>query len=436
MGLHVLILSEADLGSLGGGESVIHGLVRGLAALDRGDDRFTILCPPRMAEDLRPWLGAGMQVLSRPAAPASPGSLVRSALGPLRRPLGKLARAVLGQPDQAMPSAPPPLDPFVHALGADLLHFMMPLQYATGGVKTVFTVHDLQHEHLPEVFPPSQIAFRRKLYSAVAQQCQALVAISQFTALDFQQHHPHPPEKLFTVPWASYLEPAPTHAALPPDEQTLLDSLPQDFILYPAFSYRHKNHRRLLETLSLLEREHHLRIPLVCTGGRSDEWPLIRAHHQSLTPQPALFDLGYTSRALLLALYRQARFVVFPTLFEGAGLPLLEAARLERPIACSDIPPFREFGGAGPAFFDPRQASSMAAVLRTFWTDAPARAQSVARTTAYQATHQLTWERCARSYLAIYRHTAGAALSADDRQILADCRAALPQTTTPETRFS
>jgi glycosyltransferase involved in cell wall biosynthesis len=132
------------------------------------------------------------------------------------------------------------------------------------------------------------------------------------------------------------------------------------------------------------------------------------------------------SRALLSELFRRSRFVVFPTLFEGAGLPLLEAARAGKAIACSDIPPFREFGGRGPSYFDPNEPSSMATVLTRLWKDASERERS-ARETAEASAH-LSWESCARGYRAIYRQVAGQSLSEADQDCLNDARNACLET--------
>lgn len=403
MGIHVLILAEVAPGSIGGGESVIHGLLRGLTAIDRGEDTFTILCHPAFADQLRPLLGSGMKVASRPAPTLTVGNVLRRLFGPLRRPLGQLLRKLRGEQQQGLPVTVPVLDDFVLSLGADVIHFMVPQHYASAPLPTVFTVHDLQHEQLPWIFNDDHIRYRRMLYDAIALQCTAIVAISQFTAGEFRQHHPLPADKLCVIPWASYLDPHDT-AALSQNDQRLLDLIPEEFILYPAFSYRHKNHTKLLEALSLLEQRHGLHIPLVCTGGRSEYWPQILEYHNRLSPQPELHDLAYVSKPLLYALYRKARYVVFPTLFEGAGLPLLEAIALKVPIVCSDIPPLREFGGDGPGYFEPDSVESMTAAMREFWLDAARRREAALR--AQGNLTALTWEDCARKYLQVYRNAA------------------------------
>lgn len=417
--MHALIVGEVDVGHMGGGESIVHGLVRGLSELSHGEDRYTVLCTPAMAEELRPWMGGALRAISRP--PASPTSMERlkSALGPARRPLGRLFRKIAGRAEQGLPHEVPPLDPFIREQACDVVHFMIPIHYTSGDGKVVFSFHDLQHEHLPHLFDASHIGYRRMIYDTVSREGAAIVAGSRVAADDFRERHAPPAGKMFVARWASYVGAGKDEPLLAQDEEVLA-SIPPRFLLYPAYSYAHKNHRGLLRALSIAIREHGAAMPLVCTGGRSDEWQRILREWRELAPRPQLIDLGHTRRALLSALYRRARIVVFPTLFEGAGLPLIEAAQLGTPIACSDIPPLREYGGDAPLYFDPRSPQDMAAKLAMLWRNDDLRERIAAR--AAIAVRDLTWARCAATYRAIYRLVAGTALTPGDEQLLRDSR--------------
>lgn len=418
--MKVLLLAEMEIGSIGGGESVVHGLVRGLSAIEREGDEYTVLCPPAMAEWLRPALGAGVQVVCRPAPRTGAAERAKAALGRARAPIGRLARAVTGRAVQGLPMAAPAIDSFAAALDCDVRHFLMPLQFATGDRPSVFTIYDLQHEHLPDVFSADQIRFRRMLYDAVCRDASAIVAISDFTARDFQAHHACDPERLFRVYLGAYADEAVASTVTREDAERLA-GLPERFVLYPAYSYRHKNHAGLLTALSLLRRDAGLDVPLVCTGGRSPQWSETLAHARGLHPPPRLLDLGHVSRELLATLYRRAACVVFPSLFEGAGLPLLEAAALRRPLACSDIPVFRELGGDGPVLFDPASPADIAAAVRALWTDAGL-ADRVSGRLA-ERVRANTWQASARAHLAIHRYAAGVPLTDSDRDVLARNRA-------------
>lgn len=410
--MNVLILAEIGSGTVGGGESVVVGFVRGLAALGETGERYTILCAPSLATQLRPLLAPHIQVISRPKVRQTISEFLISAFGGLRRPLGRLYRRISGRKAQGLPQAIPELDNFTKTIPHDVLHFAFPTHFASGAKRCVFGLYDLQHEHLSSDFGSDEIGYRRLIYDGVAREAAAIVSISRFTTADFLVHHPCDPGKIYTVPLAPYVGDE-QQGRLNKEDQNRLADLPSEFILYPAFSYKHKNHQGLLAALSLAERESGLRMPLVCTGGRSPEWDKTLAFWRQLNPQPELIDMAYTSRALLQAVFQQSRYVVFPSKFEGQGLPLIEAARCGKAVACSDIPPFREFGGDGPVFFDPYSPASMAGDLIKLWQETALRERTVERTQA--VCNHLTLENTARAMRAIYRKVAGATLTAEDQ---------------------
>lgn len=406
--MKVLLLGEVENGGIGGGESVIVGLVRGLAAISDGRDIFTVLCGRSLADQLRPFEGPSIQIITRPKPQPTTRGRLRAMFGPLRKPLGRWWRALRGTQPQGLPRTLPQADAFLRSIDCDVTHFLVPLHFCAGTTRPVFTIHDLQHEHLPEIFGLEQIRYRRMLYEGVREECRAVIAISSFTADDFQKHHPVPARHLYRIPWAPYVDETPAAASASAD---IPASLPPRFILYPAYSYAHKNHRRLLEALSLLAGRG-MQVPLVCTGGRSDEWTRILDHHRTLHPVPALHHLGYVAPGLLKALYERAVMVVFPTLFEGAGLPLIEAGRLGKAVACSDIPPFREFAASAPAYFDPLSPAAMADAIAALWTSEEQR-QSAGHALRQQ-THTLNWADTAAAHLAVYRHVAQQSLTESD----------------------
>jgi glycosyltransferase involved in cell wall biosynthesis len=123
---------------------------------------------------------------------------------------------------------------------------------------------------------------------------------------------------------------------------------------------------------------------------------------------------------MLEALYRRCQMVVFPTLFEGAGLPLLEAGRLGKAVACSNIPPFLEFAGDAPAYFDPRSPQSMASEIKLLWNDG-ARCDAIG-CLLHEQTARLSWEKTAVAHLAIYRLVADEPLSEAERRHLSELR--------------
>jgi glycosyltransferase involved in cell wall biosynthesis len=192
--------------------------------------------------------------------------------------------------------------------------------------------------------------------------------------------------------------------------------LPQSFMLYPAQTWAHKNHARLLQALRLVREQHQLSLQLVCTGRRNDYWPNVQrvVNDLGLTGQVRFLD--FVSPTDLRALYRLAQFLVFPSLFEGGAFPLLEAFREGTPAACSAVTSLPEYGGDAALYFDPTSTPSIAAAIMRMATDPELRATLRRRASA--RSRLFDWERTARGYRALYRKAAGRPLSAEDQHLL------------------
>jgi glycosyltransferase involved in cell wall biosynthesis len=102
-------------------------------------------------------------------------------------------------------------------------------------------------------------------------------------------------------------------------------------------------------------------------------------------------------------LYAGAEAFVFPSLYEGFGLPVVEAMSCGAPVVCSDIPVLREVAGDAALYFDPRDAAQLAPMLTRVLDDATLRADL--RTRGLSRAAQFSWERAARETLEVYRET-------------------------------
>jgi glycosyltransferase involved in cell wall biosynthesis len=288
-----------------------------------------------------------------------------------------------------MPSEVPSLDRFVLELAPDLIHYLYPLHFAEGPIPCIYTVHDQNYEHLPDLFEEDYIRWRRTLMSAVTKGANAIVAISQWVAEDVCQIYPQARGKIYVVKWAPFISSR---------QRKVLESvegLPQKFVLYPAVTYPHKNHINLIRALDHLNRQNGFDIGLVLTGAKNEYWKVIEGEIRAAAHSLSVAHLGYVSEGMLANLYDRAALVAFPSLFEGVGLPLLEAISMNKQVCCSDIPPFREFGGDYPRYFDPKDVTSIAAAIREALRCAEVRKM---------APPQTNWRSVACAHRAIYRN--------------------------------
>ena len=211
-------------------------------------------------------------------------------------------------------------------------------------------VHDLQHLAFPQFFPAPQRWERDLALSRAARHADCLFTISDFTRDDLARYFPEAAPKTIVVSSAGAL---PRKAS--PRE-------PGSYILYPANFWPHKNHEKLLAAFALL-RKGHSELRLVLTGDDSLASQALREDLARMAP--AVGVTGYVDDDELDRLMTGANCLVFPSLFEGFAIPVVEAMARGIPVACSRAASLPEVGGELACYFDPRDANSIADAVRT-----------------------------------------------------------------------
>ena len=424
MSLKVAIDAQLLPGGMSGGvEQFVMGLVYALGQLDEGPEEYIIIGPWQKPGWLKPYLGPNQRIVSGAKRQASRMESTKRLLGPLRSSLGKLWRGtrgfVVAPPAPSSPEVPES-DGFYERLGADVVHFPTNQRFVRCSVPTIYNPHDLQHLHYPQFFEQEQIAWRETFYRAGCRHAQAIAAESAWVKDDIVRQYSVTPNKVYVIPRGS-----PTELYEPVTDKILAEvrhglRLPQTFALYPAQTWPHKNHIRLLEAVAWLRDRDGLVVNLTCTGRQNDFWPTIKKRITELRLGDQVRFLGFVRPIELRALYRLAQFVVFPSLFEGGGFPLLEAFEEGVPVACSDVTSLPEYGGDAVVLFDPTSTESIAEAMCRMSTErelcATLRQRGSARICLF------TWEQTAKMYRALYRQAAGRPLSDEDRHLLANDR--------------
>lgn len=232
---------------------------------------------------------------------------------------------------------------------------------------SVVTLVDVQEQFYPGFFTPMELYLRELHYVGSTRLANRVVTISDFSKHTIVERHGIAPEKVLVAHLCAdprFLE-ADRHGVRPNS------LLPERFALFPANHWPHKNHEALFRALSWLRREHEMTIPLMVTGHTNvsaSGSPLeerIAAH--GLADQVHL--LGYVRTEELIYLFSHAEMLVFPSLFEGFGIPLVEAMTVGCPVACSNTASLPEVGGEAVLYFDPDDEVSMAKTMMQLWTD-------------------------------------------------------------------
>ena len=410
-------------GSAGGIETVLHALAA-LGRLDDGPEEYVFVGPHDEPDWLRASLGGarGCVVvrgpLKSPRVKPDPGPLepLKRALGPLRPAAYELKRRALSRSRGARDDVPAS-DGFYEGLKCDVIHF--PFQdFVRCALPSVYNPHDLQHLHFPQFFTRDEIRRRESVYPAACRAAHTVVAASRFVKQDVVSRYRIPADKVQVIPWA------PPPAGADADETGDAARAPREkyglgeeaFALYPAMTWEHKNHLRLLEALALLRDRDGVRVRLVCTGHQNDFWPRVERRLDELGLRDQVKFLGLVPRADLRALYRAAGFVIVPTLFEAASAPLFEAWQHGAAVACSSVTSLPEQARDAALFFDPLSVESVAGAAARMAADAALREDL--RRRGRERLSDFSLERTAKAYRAVYRRAAGRALGEEDRWLL------------------
>lgn len=411
--LRVAINAQVINSGGGGTKSVLIGLVHALGQLNDGTEEYVIIGPWQNPEWLRPYIGPNQRIVR---GPKPPQHSIKSILGPLRSVARGLRNYLVRflRSDQ-ISSGVSISNGFYEGLGCDVIHF--PYQdFVVCALHTIYNPYDLQHLHYPQFFTPRAIARREAIYRAGCHFAHTVIVASQWVKQDIVRHYCVDPDKIQVIPLAP-----PTRAYPEPKPDTLdvakkRYGLDAPFAFYPAMTWEHKNHIRLLEALALLRDHDGLEVHLVCTGHRKGFWPHIEKRLSVLGLQEQVKFLGMVSPEDLRALYRLAQFVVIPTLFEGAGMPLLEAWGEGVPVTCSAVTSLLEEVGNAALLFDPLSVEAIADAVAKMATNPNLREDL--RQRGARRLQDFSWERTAKAHRAVYRRAAGRPLSEEDKRLL------------------
>ena len=223
-------------------------------------------------------------------------------------------------------------------------------------VPTVVTMVDIQEVFFPEFFTFHNLVARAWHYVGSTKMADHVVTISNFSKETIVKHHHITGDKI-TVAYLCADERFYRAADIAKRPSV---SLPEDYVFYPANRWPHKNHDVLLQAMVVLRDKYKVRINAVFTGFDQDNGYSIdeKAREYGITDQ--VLQLGYISEEELAYLYLHARCMVFPSLFEGFGIPLIEAMASGCPVLASDRTSLPEVAGDCAVYFDPSSPEELA----------------------------------------------------------------------------
>ena len=290
----------------------------------------------------------------------------------------------------------------------DVLHSLASTAPAWGRFRRVVTIHDLNYKVVPEAHFGLRGLGMRLLVPLAARQSHRIITDSASTGRDLENLLGVPPGKVDVVALGIG---APAADSLSETElRARIGAGDREIALSVSAMRPHKNLARLIGALARIPTER--RPLLVLPGYRTEYEQELKRRAEELGASDDVRFLGWIDAAELEGLYAAAACFVFPSLYEGFGLPVLEAMARGLPVACSGRGSLEEVAGDAALVFDPESEPDIAAAIERLLGD-PAEAQRLRRA-GYERADKFTWSATAAGTVASYERalTAGGSVPA------------------------
>ncbi len=287
--------------------------------------------------------------------------------------------------------------------GVDIVHstsYCAP-QFRSRHRRLVVTIYDLTFVTHPEYHLPANVAHCLEGTLLAIERADRLIAISESVRRDLIERMHVPAERIVVTPLAA------DQTLARVTDPTLLDRvrrryrLPERFVLFLGAMEPRKNLLRLIEAWAALAPAVRRETSLVVAGARGWLNDAVRSRVEMLGLRERVHLAGYIDGEDLAALYSLATVFAYPSLWEGFGLPVIEAMACGTPVLTSDLSSLPEVAGDAAVLVPPTDVEAIADGLLRLLEDAALRADLAERGRRQAAS--FSWERCARETLAVYR---------------------------------
>lgn len=272
----------------------------------------------------------------------------------------------------------------------DLLHgvdFSRPMTYRQ---TTVNTIHDLSPYADNRFFSLAKRTYKRALIPIAARKSKAIITLSEFSRREIICRFPFLEGRVFTIPLGvNPVCPSARPKTNPP------------FMLFVGTLENRKNVTALIEGFRILRERGSIPHRLILAGKPGHGWESIRFAIEKSGASDAIDVRGYVSQTDLLELYQSASLFVYPSVYEGFGLPVLEAMAHGIPVICSRAASLPEVGGDSVLYFDPHNAGEISVMIERVLSSPEL--QEELREKGLRRAAAFTWEECARKHVEAYR---------------------------------
>ncbi len=349
---------------------------------------FVLLCRPELEHCVKNLIALAPQDAEIHLIPPGPFKLSSGlqTTGPLS--------TIIDSPSQAEKLSQRHLQLWLDGLQLDLMHFPMstpphspehvpylvpPLLELR--VPYIATIHDVQELRFPEYFSPAQRAIRAMHKWKVMDQARKIIVSYDHVKEDLIQYFPLSAEKIHVCPIAHqsiyFQEPSSAGGKIYEEKYRMW----KPFLLYPAQTWPHKNHRHLLKAMQRIRDNRGMDLRLICTGHANDYQQNIVAQAKALDLGDRVVFAGVVPEDELSWLYRHTALVAIPTEYEAGSFALIEAILLGVPVICSNVTSLPETIGDGRFTFGPNDVDALSQLIFRMLTDGSFREENIANST-------------------------------------------------------
>lgn len=263
--------------------------------------------------------------------------------------------------------------------------------------KSIITIHDMAHHYYPEYVIPGNNRILPRYLKKHAHKADLIFCVSENTKKDVIDILEVPEEKV----WVTYNGVGDEFKVV--DNKDLLRDvrhkykIPERFILFVGTVEPRKNISRLVETYHILNSRYRIEEPLVIAGGKGWKNEALYQAIKRLKLEDRIIFTGYLQDADLPLLYNAATLFVYPSLYEGFGLPVVEAMACGTPVVTSNVSSLPEVAGEAALLVNPVDTEALASAVHRLLTDEDLCCKF--RELGLQRAKRFTWESCARKTL-------------------------------------
>lgn len=300
----------------------------------------------------------------------------------------------------------------LEALRPDIVHYTNGITALLADVPSVVTIHDMSLTLYPRYHPARRVLLKRPFVGLAAQRVAAVLTISHTARRDIVRLYNLPPARVHVVYGAA----APAFRRITDGEALAAIrrryALPDRFLLYVGNIEPRKNLQRLVEAFADARRTGELPHQLVCVGGYGWKASDLHRHIDRLGISRAVRFVGYVPFEDLAGIYSLAEIFLFPSLYEGFGLPVIEAMACGVPVVTARTSALGEIANGAAESVDPLETGELAEAIVRLARDRGRREDLSQRGLARSAV--FSWQRAAIETWQIYRRVAGLADAAAD----------------------